>query len=1053
MGPMSNAADHSGPNSRPGPVLPTPGDSESLLEDALRQQRAAWLGGCRMPAADWLCQFPSLAANPDQAAELIYHEFALRRELGESPDWQDYLRQFPECAVALQMLSQADALLEQAIQAPEPAPFQVEIDDYELLEEVGRGGMGVVYKARQKSLDRIVALKMIRLGEDPGEAERKRFHGEARAVARLHHPNIVQIYEVGEAGGRLFLTLEFIEGKSLGSRLNGTPWPARQAAALVETLAEAMQYAHDKQIIHRDLKPANVLISDLRLPNVELPGQSASLDFLDRKTAIKIADFGLAKRLDGTVHSNTEAVLGTPSYMAPEQAQAKQVIDVRTDVYGLGAVLYELLTGRPPFRADSALQTLRQVVEADPVRPQQLNPSVPRDLETVCLKCLAKEPSRRYASAEALADDLRRFAHGQPVLARPVGVLEHGWRWCRRNPALAGLTALLALALSGGLSVIVYQWYQTDAARREAIANAAQARQVLSELIQASPFAPQQEHYPEPPPIEPLLKAAEHCREFLQNNPEDTMLRIALTKVYGTLGARYGQLGQPAKQAAVLERALELWDSQLQPVRTHPDYHYWLATTRFWWGNLAFDRQQIAEGYRWFLFSDEVWEELTEAQPDNRDVLDTAALCRHELKRIAGLSAFAELCRPSLEALKTQLEQRLQESPGGLNRILRKRLALACLALGNARSQTDSPEAARACWQEAADLYAALEANGQASATAEEALRLALAGDAYSRLAGAHPSDAYYGQAVAKFERAGQELTLLRRRGPDHDWLRDAVRRVYCSLARCHTQAGRRDRAERIYQDRLRPLIDELEARRTEPQHVLSDELAMCQLVDGLAEAGLSVAALTMARRAAELTNDYVAFPLHYPELDFRMAIHAWDLSRGLRSLGDPAAALRQAEHARKLWADYWQARPDGYTGGVQLAQAWVEVGKSQQALGRHDEAWKAFRQAVSVQRRVLHRSPDVQYHRIYLDRCYDLLLDCGIRRSDWSGAAAALREREELWPGDSGKLRKAARDYASLAAGMTRTTKALTPDVESLYRRLLAESERCSRAATPAGK
>ena len=292
-----------------------------------------------------------------------------------------------------------------------------------------------------------------------------------------------------------------------------------------------MHYAHERGVIHRDLKPANVLLAGTPETPIE-------------DCIAKVADFGLAKKLDTQGDTHSGAVLGTPSYMAPEQAEARSAaVDRRTDVYGLGAILYELLTGRPPFRADSALQTLRQVVDAEPVRPRLLNPSVPRDLETVCLKCLAKEPSRRYATALALADDLERFENGRPVLARPIGSLARGWRWCRRNPVPAGLTALLALVLIGGLSGILYQWHQADAARREAVANAAQARQVLSELIQSSPVTPLIDEFPQPPSIEPLVKAAEHCRELLQNNPEDIELRIALTNVYGRLGSRYSQPG------------------------------------------------------------------------------------------------------------------------------------------------------------------------------------------------------------------------------------------------------------------------------------------------------------------------------------------------------------------------------------------------------------------------------------------------------------------------------------------------------------------------------
>ncbi len=469
-------------------------------------------------------------------------------------------------------------------------------------------------------------------------------------MARLQHPNIVQVYEVGETAGGAFVSLEFVDGQSLAHRLHGTPLPARRAAALVKVLARAMHYAHERGVIHRDLKPANVLLAGTPETPIE-------------DCIAKVADFGLAKKLDTQGDTHSGAVLGTPSYMAPEQAEARSAaVDRRTDVYGLGAILYELLTGRPPFRADTPLQTLKQVVEAEPARPRLLNPSVPRDLETVCLKCLAKEPSRRYATALALADDLERFENGRPVLARPIGSLARGWRWCRRNPIPAGLTALLALVLIGGLSGILYQWHQADAARREAVANAAQARQVLSELIQSSQVTPMIDDFPQPPSIEPLLNAAEHCRELLQNNPEDIELRIALTNVYGRLGTRYFSLGQSAEEATAFVRALQLWESPSPRVAAHPNFRYWLGTTHYWRGGLALRQEETALGYQWLLSADEIWEQLGEEQPDNLDVLTKATGCRYDLKRITDNSSLAEACRPSLEALKAQLEQQFQGS-------------------------------------------------------------------------------------------------------------------------------------------------------------------------------------------------------------------------------------------------------------------------------------------------------------------------------------------------------------------------------------------------------
>jgi serine/threonine-protein kinase len=277
--------------------------------------------------------------------------------------------------------------------------------DYELLSEIARGGMGVVYRARQKGLNRIVALKMILAGRLAGEEDLQRFRTEAEAAAGLRHPNIVAVHEVGEIDSQLFFSMQFIEGQSLSQRLREGPVPGRVAAGYVRQLAEAIHYAHRQGILHRDLKPSNIMLDG---------------------DHVYVTDFGLAKRLDAhdAGLTRTGAIVGTPSYMAPEQAAGKvKELGPACDVYGLGAVLYELLTGRPPFRSDSSLDTLLHVLEQEPVPPRLLNPKVEADLETICLKCLEKDPSRRYAGADELAADLRRYLDGESIQARSYNVL------------------------------------------------------------------------------------------------------------------------------------------------------------------------------------------------------------------------------------------------------------------------------------------------------------------------------------------------------------------------------------------------------------------------------------------------------------------------------------------------------------------------------------------------------------------------------------------------------------------------------------------------------
>ena len=322
----------------------------------------------------------------------------------------------------------------------------VRIPGYEVLEELGRGGMGVVYRARQQSLGRIVALKMILAASHAGSIATARFLHEAKTIALLKHPHVVQVYEFGTHEGKPFFSLEYLEGGSLADKLRGEPQPPAQAAQTIQALAHAMQAAHEQGIVHRDLKPANVLLAADGTP--------------------KITDFGVAKHGD-SVMTATGDVLGTPSYIDPEQAEGKtKLVGPAADIYALGAILYEMLTGRAPFKGASAWETIQLVTKSEPVTPCQLQPGVPRDLETICLKCLEKEPAKRYATAEALARDLRRFQAGEPIEARPVARFERIWRWCLRNKVVAASLATVALSLLAATVVSVLFGLRAEQSRQ-----------------------------------------------------------------------------------------------------------------------------------------------------------------------------------------------------------------------------------------------------------------------------------------------------------------------------------------------------------------------------------------------------------------------------------------------------------------------------------------------------------------------------------------------------------------------------------------------------------
>jgi tetratricopeptide (TPR) repeat protein/tRNA A-37 threonylcarbamoyl transferase component Bud32 len=431
-----------------------------------------------------------------------------------------------------------------------------QIKGYEIVAELGQGGMGVVYKARHQGLKRFVALKMM---HSVGTEERARFRTEAEAVARIVHPNIVQVHEVGEQEGLPYCAFELVAGGSLARKLDGTPWTPSQAAELLETLAHAVQAAHEQEVIHRDLKPANVLLATDGTP--------------------KVADFGLAKKLDEDgLQTRTNAILGTPSYMAPEQARGlSREIGPAADIYALGAILYELLTGRPPFRGATVLDTLEQVRSALPVPVRQLQPKVPRDLETICLQCLHKEPKKRYRTAVALADDLRRFRAGEPIQARPVGHGERLWRLCCRHPWVASLVAALVLALLGGLAGISWQWQRAQA--NLAVANrqrdrAEESTRKTRRAIDAMLTAVGGERLAFVPQMEPLrLQLWEQAlalnQELLLDNRDDPEARheVALSKrrvgELTRLLGRYDQSEPAYREAITILRALAIESPQV----------------------------------------------------------------------------------------------------------------------------------------------------------------------------------------------------------------------------------------------------------------------------------------------------------------------------------------------------------------------------------------------------------------------------------------------------------------------------------------------------------
>jgi tetratricopeptide (TPR) repeat protein len=568
-------------------TLYTPG-SQNQQEDLtlvpitplLEEQRQRWQKGDKVLVEVFLAENAALGTDPEGMLRLIRSEIELRQKHGETPRADEYLKRFPQFADQLglhftKLDSGTDVAVDDTLEAeartptpsiiPPPTELTVQrtISNYEVRGVLGRGGMGVVYKAWQKALNRMVALKMILASEHAGADHLERFRKEAEAAAQLQHPNIAQIHEVGEADGHPFMALEYVEGGTLADKLDGTPQPYRQAAQLVETLARAMQHAHERGIVHRDLKPANVLLMAAKDSDATANGYGVP----------KITDFGLAKRLDvDTNQTQSGAILGTPSYMAPEQATGNvRAIGPGTDVYALGAILYDLLTGRPPFKSATLLDTLEQVKSVEPVPPARLEPKVPRDLETICLKCLRKEPDKRYTSAKALADDLRHFLNGEPIAARPTPAWERAWKWSRRRPAAA---ALLVVSVLAGLGLLIGSWGYSATMhaaaerearlRRQAEDNFRHALDAVDEMLTevgAVDLAdvPQMEEVR----AKLLHRAQDLFQKFPPDQSTDPTFRRVVARAHGRLGDIQALLENRDEALAAYDQAISLGEELL----------------------------------------------------------------------------------------------------------------------------------------------------------------------------------------------------------------------------------------------------------------------------------------------------------------------------------------------------------------------------------------------------------------------------------------------------------------------------------------------------------
>jgi tetratricopeptide (TPR) repeat protein len=534
--------------------------------------------------------------------------------------------------------------------------LQRHFGDYELLEEVARGGMGVVFKVRQKSLDRIVALKMILAGHLASREQVRRFRLEAEEAGHLDHSNIVPIYQVGEHAGQHYFTMKLIEGGNLAQRLKGKPMPPRDAVRLVAKIARAVYYAHQRGILHRDLKPGNILLDAAGEPHV--------------------TDFGLAKHLVGpggqqaaNAPTQSGAVVGTPAYMAPEQAAARKDLSVAVDVYSLGAILFELLTGRPPFQAETPIDTILKVMEEDPPRPRSLNPKLDRDLEIITLKCLEKEPTHRYGSALRLAEDLERYLSSEPIQARPATVVERTVKWARRRPAAAALLGVICLA---GVLFLAFGWWtnlrlktaldQTELERGEAARQRDQFKaslqkrlDIIDDFLVRMDDRLQRQGVPGSVRMEFLHDALELSKGVLKEDPNNVNARKQLGNLYYRIGDLYRLSRIFPEGDDHFTSALDVQEKLVKDFPKRPDYRHDLAITSARYARLLQEQRRFDEALKSVDRAIQLEDELTVQDSEDARYPEYAAYYRYrraDLLEASGKTQEAE--KGYREALEQQ---------------------------------------------------------------------------------------------------------------------------------------------------------------------------------------------------------------------------------------------------------------------------------------------------------------------------------------------------------------------------------------------------------------
>jgi serine/threonine-protein kinase len=949
---------------------------------------------------------PEDAAQEEKLDEVIA-QYLEAVDAGRRPDPDEWLERFPDLAPALARffaeegrvhgllgpLNVTPVLAGGSTPPCEPRLVSGEdlqrdwtllsLGDYELLDEVARGGMGVVYRARQKSLNRVVALKRILVGRLACAEEVRRFRYEAELAANLDHPHIVPIYEVGEHDGLPYFTMKFVEGGSLAQHVRRFRSDPRAAARLVAQVARAVHHAHQRGLLHRDLKPANVLLSWEGEAPVEpgdapggggsrKPGSAGASPSLQRCQP-HLTDFGLARRLGGGAGlTGSGAAVGTPSYMAPEQANG-QAVTTAADVYSLGAILYELLAGTPPFRADHPLETLRQVQEQAPTRPRLVNPKVPRDLETVCLKCLEKDPARRYAGADDLADDLDRFLRGEPIRGRRVGLAGQLWRWCRRRPLPASLAAGLILSVVVGLGLVTWQWRRAEAnfaraeeERERALEERARADEGFREAHRAVHdfFRVTSEGNLRDIPgaqkvRKDLLKAAlAYYQRFLRERGQDTTLRKELAEVHLRIGMLSGMLGASSQGLAAAQRALAIFRELLRDEPASVPLRKGLAST------------------------------LTEI----------GFMQSHTGKVTAALESLAE-ARRLYEGLRRERPNDLEVQNG---------VAALLNGIGLAQSKTGRVAAAIETANQARQLREELNRRSPSDIHGKENLaRVCL------NLAGLHWSLGHRVESGRFSSQARDILEALVKADPANIRYRHLLAEAYRLVAVGLPPAAALPLAQKGHALLVR--LCDLEPGAAAFQSKLAASHQLLGFIHR--QTGHKAEALAEFEKALAVMQRVVG--RHPAVTDFRNHLARCYYDRGVmqNDLGSTAQALESYTAARDIRLALVKANPRNLTYRTDLGVVLLSLSGTLAARGRKQEALEVARQGSHEHRAVFAKAPKVPRYRAALIHALRGRMELALVNGRAAEAASTALELKKLWPAKGRELYIVAQGLAYAAA------------------------------------